>query len=197
MRRALACPLALGGLVGMAVFLSFEREGGNDEWVFRMGTPDRARALRSRVLCFRELKTRRTRQQPEVAWDSDVSGGAMSTKHGSHWLEREDCGTVTLVRLRTPKTLDADTSRAVFDAIYTIVDHFGRNKLVLNLGAVELLPSPALGKWVMLNRKVQVGKGRLALCQLSAGPQEVLATTHLNDVFDIYDTEEAAMQSFE
>ena len=119
----------------------------------------------------------------------------MSTTHGSHWLEREDVGAVTVVRLKTPKVLDDDTSRTVFDSLYGLVD-VGRNKLVLNLGTVEFLPSLALGKLVMLNRKVQVGQGRLALCQLSADPREVLDTTHLSDLFHIYATEREAVQSF-
>ena len=35
----------------------------------------------------------------------------MPEKHGSHWLEREDVGAVTVVRLKTPKVLDEDTIR--------------------------------------------------------------------------------------
>jgi anti-anti-sigma factor len=119
----------------------------------------------------------------------------MSEKHGSHWLEREDLGPITVVRLKTPKVLDEDTLRAVFDPIYTLTT-IGRSKLVLNLDAVGYLPSLGLGKLVMLNRKVQVAKGWLALCQLSDTVRETLESTHLDSLFNIYATEEAAMQSF-
>ena len=119
----------------------------------------------------------------------------MSEKHGSHWLEREDVGEVTVVRLKTPKVLDEDTIRAAFDPIHTI-SGLGRNRLVLNLAAVEHLPSMALGKLVMLNRKAQAGNGRLALCQLSPPVMEILETTHLNELLNIYATEEEALQSF-
>jgi anti-anti-sigma regulatory factor len=88
----------------------------------------------------------------------------MPSKHGTtHWLERVDFGEVTVVRLKPPKTLDENTIRAVFDPIYSLVSDMGRNNLVLNLAAVDHLPSMALGKLVMLNRKVQAGNGRLAL----------------------------------
>ncbi len=118
----------------------------------------------------------------------------MTGKHGTtHWLEREDFGEVTVVRLKTPKALDSDTIRAVFDPIYSLVSDMGRNNLVLNLAAVEYLPSMALGKLVMLNRKVQAGNGRLALCQLSPPVAEILETTHLNELFTIYATEQEAL----
>jgi anti-anti-sigma factor len=101
-----------------------------------------------------------------------------------------------VVRLKRPKALDDDTARTVFDSLYSLVDDMGRNNLVLNLASVEFLPSLALGKLVMLNRKVQVGQGRLTLCQLLPSPREVLDTTHLSDLFLICATEQEALQSF-
>ena len=119
----------------------------------------------------------------------------MPTTHSSPWLEREDLGEVTVVRLKA-KFPDEHAIREVFDPVYTIVDGLGRNRLILNLAAAEYLPSVALGKIVMLNRKVQVGRGRLALCQLTPLVQEVFESTHLNQLFNIYPTEQEAMQSF-
>ena len=120
----------------------------------------------------------------------------MSEKHGSHWLEREDVGDVTVVRLKTPKILDEDTVHAVFDPIYTL-SGIGRNRLVLNLAASDFLPSMALGKLVMLNRKVQAADGRLALCCLSQVAEESLVLTHVLTLFNVYATEQDALQSFE
>ena len=119
----------------------------------------------------------------------------MSTTHGSHWLEREDFDTVTVVRLKTPKIVDDDTMRAVFEPIYTLCD-IGRTRLVLNLAPVQYLPSMGLGKLVMLNRKVQAGNGRLVLCNLSQTIQHLLDTTHLSELFPLYATEQEALQSF-
>jgi anti-sigma B factor antagonist len=120
----------------------------------------------------------------------------MSGKHGSHWLEREDFGAVTVARLKAAKRLDDDTSRAVFDPIYSLVADVGRSRLVLNLAGVEWLSSMALGKLVMLRRKAQAGNGRLALCHLSPTVENTLETTHLKDLFTIYATEQEALRSF-
>ena len=39
----------------------------------------------------------------------------MSAKHGGHWLEREDFGDVTVMRVRVPRLGDDDTTRDLFD----------------------------------------------------------------------------------
>jgi anti-anti-sigma factor len=120
----------------------------------------------------------------------------MAGPHGSHWLEREDFGDVTVVRLKTPRTLDDDVIRTVFDPIYSLVASVGRRRLVLNLSAVGYLPSMALGKLVMLNRKIQAEQGRLALCHLSPVTEEILEGTRLKSLFSCYGTEDEAVQSF-
>jgi anti-anti-sigma factor len=120
----------------------------------------------------------------------------MSTKHGSHWLEREDVGDVTVVRVKTPKVVDDDIVRTVFDPVYALISEAGRTQVVLNLAAVEGLPSLGIGKLVMLNRKTQVLNGRLALCQLTPIVKEILEATHLTDLLNIYTTEQEAVQSF-
>jgi anti-sigma B factor antagonist len=120
----------------------------------------------------------------------------MSRRYESHWLERQDFGDVTVVRLKTPKVLNEDIDRNVFDPIYGLIGEVGRSKLILNLAAFEHLPSLVVGKLVMLSRKVQASDGRLALCQLCPAVEEVLEVTNLSDLFRIYATEEEALKSF-
>ena len=120
----------------------------------------------------------------------------MSGKYEVKLLERADFGDVTVIRLKTPQMFDDDVMKNVFDLIYRLVDAMGRNKLVLNLAVVEYLPSMGLGKMVMLNRKVQTANGRLALCDVTPTLLKVLETTHLTGVFEIFATEEEAVQSF-
>ena len=120
----------------------------------------------------------------------------MSETHGSHWLEREDFGGVTVVRLKILQILDDAATKDVFDPIYTL-SSIGRNQLVLNLGVVEYLASLTLGKLVMLNRKVQAASGRLALCQLTPTVNSILESTRLKSLFSVYATEAEALKSFE
>jgi anti-anti-sigma factor len=120
----------------------------------------------------------------------------MSTTHGTHWLEREDFGDVTVVRLKTPPVLTDPLTHAVFDPVRSLVSRAGRNRLVLNLAAAEYLPSMALGQLALLNRMAQGGGGRRAVCHLSPGVKEALEHTHLDDVLTVYATEEEAVRSF-
>jgi len=115
--------------------------------------------------------------------------------HGGHFLEREDIGDVSVVRLKLPRVRD-DDAQEFFKQIYSLVDDMHRRNVVLSLGPVEYLPSMALGKLVMLNRKAQAAQGRLALCQLSPGVAEILEVTRLNELFNIYPTEAEAVKSF-
>lgn len=119
----------------------------------------------------------------------------MSATHGTHWLDREDFGPVTVVRLKAHRLDGEATIRDVFDPIYQLAE-IGRSRLVLNLAAVEYLPSMALAKLVMLNRKAESGEGRLALCGLSQTIHDVLHSTKLRDLFESYITEEEAIASF-
>jgi anti-anti-sigma factor len=119
----------------------------------------------------------------------------MSETQTTPWLERQDLGEVTVMRVKTPKALDDDILQAVFEPVFSLCD-LGRNRLVLNLAAVEGFPSMALGRLVMLNRRVQVGEGRLVLCQLPAFLREILDSTRLCDLLDIFATEQDALQAF-
>jgi anti-anti-sigma factor len=120
----------------------------------------------------------------------------MAAKHGTHWLEREDFGDVTVARLKTPRLLDDDIARAVFDPLVVLVGEVGRSRLVLNLAAVEFLPSLALGKLVMLNRKAEAAGGKLVLCRLTPAVESVLEATSLTPLFTACATEEEALASF-
>ncbi len=113
----------------------------------------------------------------------------MSGVHGGHWLQREDLGNVTVVRINVPRLGDDDTTREVFDTIYTLVDTVGRNTLVVNLANVKAMLSLGMGKLVMLNRKTAAASGRLALCQLTPLVAESLAAVHLDSILKIYPTE--------
>jgi anti-anti-sigma factor len=118
----------------------------------------------------------------------------MSRKYESPWLERQDSIAVTVVRLKTPSLVDEDAVRAVFDPINAWVGEVGRIRLVLNLAAVEDVGHLFLAKLVTLRRKVQAGDGRLALCQLQPAAQEVLEITRLTPLFNVYATEQEAVQ---
>jgi anti-sigma B factor antagonist len=76
------------------------------------------------------------------------------------------------------------------------VAHQGERQLILNFSAVTSMNSDMLGVLLGLLKKVNLARGRLALCAFNPRFREMMATLKLNRVFNIYDSEEEAVQSF-
>ena len=119
----------------------------------------------------------------------------MWPKDGGSRLEREDIGDVTVVRVKALRYL-VDDAESVFGPLSGLVTDAGRGNLVLNLEPVLFLASVAFGKLVALQGQAQAASGRLVLCQLSPGLNEILDMTRLSQQFDIYASEEEAVRSF-
>jgi anti-anti-sigma factor len=120
----------------------------------------------------------------------------MSSPHFHHWLERDDVGEITVVRFLIPRLQVQEDIHDLFKQIYHLADDVGRRRLVLNMGRVDFVNSAAIGKLVMLNKKVEAGNGRMALCQVAPDIRHVLERMHLADMFPIYTNEPEALQSF-
>lgn len=118
----------------------------------------------------------------------------MAIKHGTHDLEREDQGDVTVVRVKTPRLYDDAGTRDIFNSVSLLVSELGRNKIVLNLQPVEYIDSLTVGKLVMLNRRTQAAGGGLALCYLQPVVDDILEATHLKHLMKITADEEAAVR---
>jgi anti-sigma B factor antagonist len=120
----------------------------------------------------------------------------MTAPHGHHWLERQDVGEVTVVGFLIPRLQVEEDIRDLFRQIYHLADDVGRRQLVLNLGRVEYVNSAAIGKLVLLNKKVEAGGGRLALCQVTPEIHHLLEKMHLTEMFHLYADEAEALRSF-
>jgi anti-sigma B factor antagonist len=72
----------------------------------------------------------------------------------------------------------------------------GKKKIVLNLAQVSYIDSAGLGTLVATFHSARSQGATLKLANLGAKFKEVLQVTKLMTVFDTYDTEAAAVQSF-
>jgi len=70
------------------------------------------------------------------------------------------------------------------------------SNVVLNGAHLEYVSSATLGKLMTLSRLVTEAGGSLKLCSLEPQFHDVLRTTRLNEVFEIYDDEQTALASF-
>jgi anti-anti-sigma factor len=111
-------------------------------------------------------------------------------------LERDDIGDVTVLRVCVPMLQGDGPTDDLFEQITAVVEDGGRQRLVVNLAAVQYLASRALGKLVLLGRKVREVKGRLALCQPTQTVDRLLEATHLAEIIPVYRDEREAVRSF-
>jgi len=70
-------------------------------------------------------------------------------------------------------------------------------KVVLKLDGVSMMDSSGLGVLVSSYTSVQKKEGRLVLAGLGRGLQNLIAITKLAKVFDVYESEDDAIKSFE
>ena len=111
-------------------------------------------------------------------------------------LEVEDIGDITVVNLLDKKILDDQNIQVIGEQLLSLVEELGRQKILLNFANVEFLSSAALGKLIVLNRKLNETGGKLVLCNIDRNIYEVFEITKLNKVFAIAKDEQSGLQAF-
>jgi anti-anti-sigma factor len=112
------------------------------------------------------------------------------------WLEMDQVGDVTVVRFKIPWILKEGTIEAIGDALYGLAESSSCRKIVLNFGNVKSLASTMFGKLTALHQRIEASGGRLVLCSIDPGLQEVFETVKLVGLLPIYGNEPEAIQSF-
>jgi anti-sigma B factor antagonist len=107
--------------------------------------------------------------------------------------ERQD-GEITILTLSGEITLD-DGDLAFGRFVDTLIAA-GRVKLVVNLAGVTYIDSAGVGMMVAEQKLVQKKNGVMKLSSLTARSHHLLAMLKLRTVFEIFDDEAAAIQSF-
>ena len=84
---------------------------------------------------------------------------------------------------------------ALQKAIRSLVDE-GRNQIVLNLARVTYIDSSGLGELISSHVTLTNRGGQIKLLNLTQRLQELMTTTKLITVFDVYGNEPEAVDSF-
>ena len=73
----------------------------------------------------------------------------------------------------------------------------GKKKIVLNMANIKYIDSSGLGALVAVHYNAKTQGASMCVCNLGEKFYEVLLITKLLTVFDVYDTEVAAINSFQ
>jgi len=109
-------------------------------------------------------------------------------------IEERAVGEVTILDLKGKMTL-GEGDELLKDKINSLVLQ-GHRKMVLNLEGVPYIDSAGLGEIVRTFTTVSRQGGKLKLLNLTKRIQDLLTITKLITVFETFDSEQEAVQSF-
>ena len=110
-------------------------------------------------------------------------------------IGRRDVGEVTLLALDGRLILDEGELR-LRDAVDQLCG-CGRAKIILDLADINRIDSAGIGMLVSKYLTAMNHGGRLKLLHLNPRADEMLRMTKLITVFEVYDSEDQAIRSFE
>ena len=110
-------------------------------------------------------------------------------------IAERQVGAVTILDLTGNLTIDQDAQR-LKDKINSLIQQ-DRVAVVLNLGEVAYIDSGGLGQLVASYGSLSKTKGGLKLLHVNKTNHDLLSITRLVTIFDTFDSEEAALGSFE
>ena len=105
-------------------------------------------------------------------------------------------GSVTVARFTDHKILDEENIQQMGVELSALADSGEHKKLLLNFDNVEFLSSAALGKLISLKKKASDSGTVLKLCSIRPEIFEVFKITNLDQVFQIYEDQDAALAGF-
>ena len=92
--------------------------------------------------------------------------------------------------------LDLTSSSQLKDRVQQSVSE-GNKNILLNMSQVDFINSSGLGTLVSTLKVVRTHNGRIVLSSLAPYVQEIFEITQLSHIFEIFETESEACQSFE
>jgi anti-sigma B factor antagonist len=109
-------------------------------------------------------------------------------------LKERQAGDVTILDLNGPVRM-GEGSVALRDTTRRLSDQ-GKKKILLNLGGVKYMDSSGIGELIANYTTISRTGGQVKLLNLTDKIQDLLVITKLLTVFDVYDNEAEALNSF-
>jgi anti-sigma B factor antagonist len=91
--------------------------------------------------------------------------------------------------------LNTGTSPEAEEYLNELIDE-GASKIVLNLEKLDFMSSTGLRVVLSTGKKVAAAGGKLVVCELNPTVREIFKMSGFSTMFDVYDSEEEALQGF-
>ncbi len=103
----------------------------------------------------------------------------------------------TIVEFVDRNILDEANIQAIGEEIEVLIDAHPAPRLVISFANVDHLSSAALGRLISINNKVKGKSGQLRLANIDPQIYEVFVITRLNKLFQIHESTDEAVKSFD
>jgi anti-sigma B factor antagonist len=110
-------------------------------------------------------------------------------------MKERQAGDVTVLDMDGKITI-GDGSVALRSAVKRLLEE-GKKKVLLNLAGVGYIDSSGIGELVSSYTSINNANGQLKLLNLTQKLQDLLTITKLLTVFDVYDSEADALNSYQ
>ncbi|MEC9372272.1 MAG: STAS domain-containing protein [Planctomycetota bacterium] len=110
---------------------------------------------------------------------------------------RTDEKGVSQVEFIDRNILDEGNIQQIGEEIVSLIEASPQPKILISFSNVDHLSSAALGTLITINSKIKSKGGQLRLANIDPQIYEVFVITKLNRLFQIHDTSEDALKSFE
>ena len=112
------------------------------------------------------------------------------------WFEHRNEGDVAIVSFIKDEILDTILIKRMGADLDELLDAEPRTKFLLDFANVAYLSSEALRMLLGVQKTLAATDGQLKLAGISDRIMEAFRITKLDEVFDIYDTAQAALEAF-
>ena len=119
----------------------------------------------------------------------------MTADSQQRWLDIDQLGGVTVVRLLCAELVQEPEVDIVGKRLLRVVEELGARRVVVNLAEVARMDSGMIGKIIALYKTARKVGGRVALCELNPMLFEALKALHITRLLAIFATEQDAVQA--
>jgi len=105
-----------------------------------------------------------------------------------------DAGNVTVAELNG--RLDMNNGNKLKETIKELLKD-GKSQIHINLAGVDFVNSSGLGALVSIMKEIRLHRGRLTMSDLVEYVREIFEITQLSHIFEIFQTEQEALNSYE
>lgn len=112
----------------------------------------------------------------------------------SAFMTLEERGPVVVAHITRQNLSEEENIEELGQEFSTLVEHYGCRLLAVDMQAVNLITSAALGKLISLHRNLHRRDGRLVVCGVHGMVQDVLLTARLTDYFTMATSTDAAVK---